>query len=142
MRAAIYSCQKYIAPKYTHVTKLQSDFQHQVARLHQLTVYTRWLFVLFSWLTLGFYALCNLKEEISLWLDYFTWAAVYYGFHFNFLPTLCLAFCVATTMSVLVWQSRNLIWGLPRQEKQQLEQRVEKILARGKKHPLWKWINS
>lgn len=124
------------------MTKIQSDFQYQVAKLHQLTVYTRWLFVLVSWFTLGFYALWNLKEEISLWLDYFTWAAVYYGFHFNFLPTLCLAFCVAITIHVLVWQGRNLIWGLSRPEKQQLEQRVEKILARGRKHPLWKWINS
>ena len=124
------------------MTKHQSDFQHQVARLHRLTVYARWLFVLFSWLTLGFYALWNLKEEISIWLDYFTWAAVYYGFHFNFLPTVCLAFCVATTISVLIWQSRNLIWGLPKQEQQHLEQRVEKILAQGKKHPLWKWINN
>ena len=124
------------------MSKFQSNFQHKVLRLHQLTVYGRWLFVLFSWLTFGLYALWNLKAEIALWLDYFTWAAVYYGLHFNFLPTVCLAFCVAVTISVLVWQSRNLIWGLPKSEKRQLEKRVEKILASGKKHPLWKWINS
>ena len=124
------------------MTKLKSDFQYQVARLHQLTVYARWLFVLFSWLTLGFYALWNLKEEIFLCLDYFTRAAVYYGFHFNFLPTLCLAFCFATTISLLFWQSRILIWGLSEQEQHYLEKRVEKILAQGKNHPLWKWINS
>ncbi len=124
------------------MSKFQSNFQQKVSRLHQLTVYGRWLFVLFSWLTFGLYALWNLKAEIALWLDYFTWTAVYYGLHFNFLPTVCLAFCVAVTISVLVWQSRNLIWGLPKSEKRQLEKRVEKILASGKKHPLWKWINS
>ena len=124
------------------MSKFQSDFQQKVSRLHQLTVYGRWLFVLFSWLTFGLYALWNLKAEIALWLDYFTWAAVYYGLQFNFLPTICLTFCVAATISVLVWQSRNLIWGLPKSEKRQLEKRVEKILASGKKHPLWKWINS
>ena len=124
------------------MTKFESDFQHKVAKLHQLNIYTRWIFILFCWLTLGVYALWNLKEEIALCFDYFTWAAVYYGLHFNFLPTLCLAFFVATTLSVLVWQSRNLIWGLPSQEQRELEKRVERILAQGKKHPLWKWINT
>ena len=121
---------------------IQPDFQHQVARLHQFTIYARWIFVLVCWLTLGTYALWNLREEIAICLDYFTWAALYYGLHFNFVPTICLSFCIASTISVLVWQSRNLIWGLPKQEQQQLENRVEKILTRGEKHPLWKWINT
>jgi hypothetical protein len=123
------------------VTKNQPDFKQKVARLHQLTVYGRWFFVLFSWLTLGFYALWQLKEEIALCFDYFTWVAVYYGLHFNLVPTLCLIFCIATTLSVLVWQSRNIIWGLPVNEQRQLERQVKKIQAKGKKHPLWKWIN-
>ncbi len=123
------------------MTKFNSDLEHKVARLHRLTVYGRWLFVLVSWLTLGSYAFWSLKEEIALVFDYFTWAAVYYGFHFNFLPTLCLAFCVGVTISVLVWQSRNIIWGLPADEQRQLKKQVKKIQARGKKHPLWRWIN-
>ena len=124
------------------MSKFQSDFQQKVAKLHRLNIYTRWMFIIFCWLTLGVYALWNLKEEIALCFDYFTWAAVYYGLHFNFLPTLCLGFCLAITVSVLVWQSRNLIWGLPSQEQRLLEKRVEKILAQGKKHPLWNWINT
>ncbi|MBE9044445.1 hypothetical protein IQ255_08520 [Pleurocapsales cyanobacterium LEGE 10410] len=123
------------------MTQHQSEFQQKVAKLHRLTVYARWTFVLISWLTLGTYALWNLKEEIALWFDYFTWAAVYYGFHFNLIPTLCLAFCIATTLSVLIWQSRNIIWGLPKQEQRQLERQVTKILASRGKHPLWNWIN-
>ena len=122
------------------MSKLKSDFQSKVVKLHRLTVYGRWLFVVFNWLTFGVYALWNLREEIALWFDYFTWAAVYYGFHFNFVPTLCLAFCVGTTISVLVWQSRNLLCGLPAQERRQLEKQVEKILKQGATHPLWKWI--
>lgn len=124
------------------MSKIQSDFQHQVTRLYLLSIYGRWLFVAVSWLTLGVYALWNLREEIAICLDYFTWAALYYGLHFNFVPTLCLAFCIGVTVSVLVWQSRNLIWGLPADEKRQLERQVKKIVAKGKKHPLWKWINS
>lgn len=123
------------------MTNNQLDFKQQVTKLHQLTVCGRWLFVLVSWLTLGSYALWQLKSEIALWFDYFTWAAVYYGFHFNFIPTLCLVFCVANTVSVLVWQSRNIIWGLPASERRQLERQVTKIQAIGKKHPLWRWIN-
>lgn len=118
------------------------DFQHKVARLYKLSVYKRWLFVAVSWLTLGSYALWDLREEIAIAVDYFTWAAIYYGLHFNFVPTICLAFCIGVTVSALVWQSRNLIWGLPADEKRKLKKQVKKILAKGDKHPLWKWINS
>ena len=121
---------------------VRSNFQQKVDRLYKLSIYGRWLFVIFNWLTFGLYAIWNLRQEISLCLDYFTWAAVYYGLHFNFLPTLCLAFCISTTISVLVWQSRNTIWGLPDFEKRKLEKQVKKILSEGTKHPLWKWINS
>jgi len=123
------------------MSKVQSNFQKKVSKLYQLSMYGRWLFVLASWLTLGVYALWNLREEIAICWDYFTWAAVYYGLHFNFLPTLCLAFCIGVTTSVLVWQSRNLIWGLPADERQKLEKQVKKIMAKGNRHPLYRWIN-
>ena len=121
---------------------IQSDFQHKVGKLYKLSIYGRWLVVVFSWLTFGAYAIWSLRSEIALCLDYFTWASLYYGLHFNFLPTVCLAFCVGITISVLVWQSRNLIWGLPELEQRKLEKRVKKIMTKGTKHPLWKWINN
>ena len=111
-------------------------------RLYRLSIYCRWLLAIFSWLTLGVFAIWNLQEEIAIGLDYFTWAALYYGLHFNFLPTLCLALCIGTTLSVLLRQIRNLVWGLPEVEKRKLERQVKKITARGSKHPLWKWINN
>ena len=122
--------------------RIQPSFKQKVDKLYKLSIYGRWLLVVFSWLTLGLYAIWNLQEEIAISLDYFTWASVYYGLHFNFLPTLCLAFCIGVTVSVLSWQSRNVIWGLPEIEKRKLEKRVNKIMARGSKHPLWKWINN
>lgn len=122
------------------MSKQDSDFQQKVTKLYQLSIYGRWLVVIASWLTFGVYALWSLREEIAIALDYFTWAAVYYGLHFNFIPTLCLAFCIGMTTSVLVWQSRNLIWGLPAIEKHRLERKVKKIIAQGDRHPLWKWI--
>ena len=122
--------------------RFNTDFDKKVERLYQLTVYGRWLFITFSWLTVGIYGIWSLRSEISLLFDYFTWSAVYYGFHFNLIPTICLAFCVGVTVSVLVWQSRNILWGLPSKDRQKLEQQVRKIVATGTKHPLWKWINS
>lgn len=126
----------------TTVRKLQPDFQYKVDKLYRLSVYSRWLLAIFSWFTIGVYGIWNLRAEISLGLDYFTWAAVYYGLHFNFLPTLCLAFCIGVTVSAILWQMRNLIWGLPEIEKRRLEKQVEKIMTKGIKHPLWKWIHS
>jgi hypothetical protein len=119
---------------YTHYPK-------QVQRLHRITVYTRWLVVILCWLTFGVYGIWGLRQEIALWLDYFTWAAVRYGIAYNPLPSLALAFCIGMSASVLVWQSRNIIWGLPVKERYRLEQQVKKIMAKGPNHPLWKWIN-
>ena len=117
------------------------NFHKKVKKLYRLTVYFRWIVVVFSWLTFGAYGIWGLRLEISLWLDYFTWAALRYGLAFNIIPTICLAFCIGMTISVLVWQSRNIIWGLPPKEKQELEKQVEHILAQGKRHFLYKWLN-
>ena len=122
------------------MTELEPNLDKQIKKLYQLTIYGRWLLVVFSWLTLGIFGLWGLRKEIELWFDYFTWSAVRYAIHFNPLPSLCLAFCIGMTLSVLVWQSRNIIWGLPAPEKYRLEQRVKRILAAGSSHPLWKWI--
>jgi hypothetical protein len=126
----------------SRVNQPHSQLNRQVERLYELTVYARWLFILVSWLTIGSYAIWSLRAEIALLFDYFTWSAVYYGLHFNFIPTICLAFCIGLTTSVLVWQSRNILWGLPFKERQKLEKQVKKIIASGSNHPLWKWINS
>ena len=122
------------------MTELDPNLKKQVQKLHRITVYMRWLTVILCWLTLGLFGFWGLREEIGLWFDYFTWSAVRYAIYFNFLPSLCLAFCIGITLSVLIWQSRNIIWGLPIQEKYLLQQRVKRILAAGSSHPLWRFI--
>ena len=122
------------------MTELEPNLNKQIKKLYQLTIYLRWLIVLLCWLTLGIFGLWGLRNEIQLWFDYFTWSAVRYAIHFNPVPSLCLAFCVGMTISALVWQSRNIIWGLPPQEKYRLEQRVKRILSIGSSHPLWRFI--
>lgn len=115
-------------------------FRQQVARLHKLTVIGRWLFVLGLWLTIGLLSLWGLRYPISLIQEYFTWAAVYYGLHFHSLPAIGLATCIAFTTAVLLWQSRNILFGLPKRERDRLEHQVLRIRKQGSSHPLWKYV--
>jgi hypothetical protein len=116
------------------------SFTQQVQRLHQLTVYGRWLFVSFLWLTIIPFCLWDLRSEIALWQQYFTWVAVRFGLLYHPLSTLGLSFCIGMTVAVLVWQSRNILIGLPQQEKERLEKQVCRIRQQGPSHPLWKYI--
>ncbi|NJR38686.1 MAG: hypothetical protein HC781_07380 [Leptolyngbyaceae cyanobacterium CSU_1_4] len=116
------------------------DFQQQVLRLHQLTVYSRWLLVAFLWLFIAPLCLWHLRSEIELWIEYFTWTAVRYTIIYNRLASFGLALCVAWTMSVLLWQSRNIVRGIPAEERRSLEKQVLRIRQQGKSHPLWNWV--
>ncbi|XZN92906.1 MAG: hypothetical protein ACM65M_08790 [Microcoleus sp.] len=116
------------------------NFKIEVQRLHKLTVYGRWLTVIFLWLSVGSWSIWALREEIALWIENFTWAAVRYGLYFHRWPTLGLGLCLGMTLGVLTWQGRNMARGLPMREKQRLEQQVSRIRQQGPSHPLWKWV--
>ena len=120
--------------------ELDPIFKQQVQKLYNLILYGRWLVVAFLWLSVGSLSLWGLRSEIALWLQYFTWVAVRFALYYNPLPTIGLTVCVVMTISVIVWQSRNILLGLPPQEQRRLEQQVQKIRQQGSTHPLWKWI--
>ena len=119
---------------------LDPTLRTQVMRLHQLTVYGRWLVVSLLWVTLAPLCLWGWSYELSLMRSHFTWAALRYSIIFNPFPAFGLGLCIATTTSVLVWQSRNILLGLPRQDQKRLEQQVRRIAQQGTTHPLWKWV--
>ncbi len=119
---------------------IDTTFTQQVQRLHQLTVYGRWFFVGCLWLTIAPFSLWNLRGELVILQQYFTWVAVRYGLFYNPLSTLGLAVCIGTTVSTLVWQSRNILLGLPQRERERLEKQVFRIRQQGQTHPLWKWV--
>ncbi|NEP58950.1 MAG: hypothetical protein F6K31_18340 [Symploca sp. SIO2G7] len=119
---------------------LDPTLKKQVQRLHELTVYARWLLVGILWITLGPLSLWGWRYEISLLRSHFTWAALRYGIIYNRLPALGLGICIGMTVSVLVWQSRNILWGIPSTEQKRLEQQVRRICQQGASHPLWKWV--
>lgn len=117
-------------------------FNAQVQKLHKLTVYARWLFAGLLWIFIAPICLWSLRGEIALWRQYFTWVAVRFGLYYNPLATLGLAFCIGMTASVLVWQSRNILFGLPQRDRERLEKQVFLIREQGATHPLWKWIST
>ncbi|MDY6938160.1 MAG: hypothetical protein SWY16_10885 [Cyanobacteriota bacterium] len=112
----------------------------EIERLHRLTVYFRWAVVTLLWVSLGTSSLWILRREIALWLDLFTWVAVWYALRAHPIAGFGLFFCTGMTLSVLVWQSRNIIWGLPKPEQRRLARQVHRIQEAGPSHPLWKWV--
>jgi hypothetical protein len=116
------------------------NFTQQVQRLYRMTVYGRWFVVAILWGSIGLLSLWSLRSEIALWRQHFTWVAVRYALIYNRFSTLGLGLCIGMTAAVLVWQSRNILWGLPTEEQNRLEQQVHRIRKQGTSHPLWKWI--
>jgi hypothetical protein len=119
---------------------LDPIFVEQIQKLHRLTVYGRWLFSLCLWLIIAPLCLWDLRVEIYLLQQYFTWIGLRYALIFHPLSTLGLSLCIAMTTSVLVWQSRNILWGLPLEKQENLKKQVYRIRQQGSSHPLWKWV--
>lgn len=115
-------------------------FQQEFERLYSLTVYARWLTVAALWLTIGALSLWGLRYPISLMLEHFTWAAVRYGLIFHRWAAIGFSICVGITVAVLVWQSRNILFGLPELDRQRLKQQLCRIRQQGPSHPLWKFV--
>jgi len=128
--------------KPENIDQREPQFEQQVQRLYQLTVYARWLVVGLLWLTIAPFALWSMRSEFALWLDYFTWTALRYSFAYNRFATFGLVLCIGMTISALVWQIRHSLGKLPTAERQRLEKQVLQIRRKGKNHPLWKWVCS
>lgn len=116
------------------------EFQAAVQRLHELTVYGRWAVLGVLWLTIGAFSLWGMRDAIVLMQEYFTWAALRHGLIGHPLSTLGLGVCIGLTLGVLIWQSRNILFGVSKADQQRLEKMVLRIRQQGKSHPLWKWI--
>jgi hypothetical protein len=115
-------------------------FQQQMLRLHHVTVCARWMVTITLWVCIAPICLWNLRSEIALWLDYFTWTAVRFSLIYNPLSALGLLICIGTTVSVLLWQSRNILLGISDRQTRRLKKQLFKIHQQGTSHPLWKWV--
>ncbi|MFZ4444258.1 MAG: hypothetical protein ACOYOY_12680 [Planktothrix agardhii] len=117
-----------------------ANFKRQVQKMHQITVYSRWVVIGLLWVIVAPLSLWGLREEIALLQNYFTWSAVRYGLAYNRFAAVGLGLCLGTTTATLVWHSRNILFGVSPAYQKRLEQQVFKILKQGPSHPLWKWI--
>ncbi|MEB3341060.1 hypothetical protein [Okeania sp.] len=122
------------------MSKKEPVLQVQVERFYRLTVYFRWLIALFLWSTIGSLSIWNLRREIALWIEHFTWVSLRYALAYHQLPAIGLSLCLGTTTAILVWQSKHIIWGISPEEQKRLEQQVRQINHQGQTHPLWKWV--
>ena len=117
------------------------DLDHsQKKQLQQLrTILWRrwWLTVLGLWLAVGSLRLWNLRPEIILLRQYFTWTALRYGLLYHRLVALGLGLCLGLTVALLLAESRYLLFGLAKEEQQRLETWLQRINRQGPRHPLW-----
>ena len=107
---------------------------------HQLHAW--WRLVGILWLTAGPLTLWQLRGEIELLLDYFTWTAVSYGLRYNLLGSLGVLVCVGLPATLLLRSLRHHLLGLAPSERHRLEQQLFHIRRQGASHPLWPVIRS
>lgn len=111
-----------------------------IAFVHRCTVIGRWIVVLLLWLSLGIPALWFLRSEISLWRENFTWVALWYSFRAHPWPSFALALCLGMLLATLVWQSRNIIWGLSARELDQVQRYARHLQHQRTRSTLWLWF--
>jgi hypothetical protein len=120
---------------------LDPAFQAEIERLHALTVFGRWALAIGLWLTVGAASLWSIRQQIGLLMEYFTWSGLRYTLIFNRFSTIGLYLCIGMTVSVLLWQSRNILWGRSAYDQARLHQQLLKIRQQGESHPLWQWVH-
>jgi hypothetical protein len=119
---------------------LDPDFAADLERLAVLTVRLRWAVVGGLWLTIGALSLWGIRENLALMSQYFTWAALHYTFRFNRFNALGIMICMVMTLSVLLGQSRDILFGRSGSEQERLHQQLLRIKQQGESHPLWRWL--
>ncbi|MDJ1184083.1 hypothetical protein [Roseofilum casamattae] len=116
------------------------EFERQLLRYHQLLVCGRWVTAGVWWLVVGLPSLWNLRSPMLLLLDHFTWSGLYYGLYFRPLSAIGISSSIGLIAAILVWHSRNILFGWPPSYQKFLESKVYRIRQQGKSHPLWSWI--
>jgi hypothetical protein len=85
-----------------------------------------WLFTSGLWLTVGAASIWALRRTWFQLGDYFTWAALRYGLAFNRPAAIGLGLCLGLTIALLVKESRFILFGLTRKERQDLLKALRK----------------
>ncbi|MEO0455904.1 MAG: hypothetical protein AAF152_04880 [Cyanobacteria bacterium P01_A01_bin.114] len=117
-----------------------SNLESAIELLRQRALRNWWRMTGALWLTVGLWSLWQLRGDLQLWVEYFTWSAVRYALAYNRLAAIGLGLCVGLTVALLFSESRHILWGLSRSERIRLEQQLSQIKKQGPSHPLWRAI--
>jgi hypothetical protein len=62
------------------------------------------------------------------------------AFRFNRFSAVGIMICMVMTLSVLLSQSRNILFGRSTSDQERLRQQLLRIKQQGESHPLWRWL--
>lgn len=116
---------------------LGPELKEPVHRLYRAQQQQRWRLVLLLWLAIVPLSLWGLRQTLGLLWEYFTWSALRYGLIYHPISALGLLVTVLLTLTSTFaeWGVRR--WGYSGEEVRSLKRQVERIRAKGEKHPLW-----
>ncbi|MBW4483192.1 MAG: hypothetical protein KME14_11670 [Tildeniella torsiva UHER 1998/13D] len=110
-------------------------------RLRAIMLRRWWMVSGLLWLTVAPLSLWSLRPEIAQLRQYFTWSTVRLGLAYNRPAAIGLGLCVGLTVALLVAESRYILWGMTKDERQRLEKLCDRITAQGPSHPLWRQLH-
>ncbi len=114
----------------------------EIESLRQHMMRSWWWVCLGLWLTVGLLSLWWVRADLQELREYFTWAAVRSMLANNRAAAVGIGLCYGLTLALLYAESRHILRGLSKGERQQLTSRLKKIRAQGSSHPQWKIIHS
>lgn len=126
--------------RHSTLAQQNPQIERQLERLYRVSVWVRWAIAAALWLVVAPLCLWQLRHEIALWQDYFTWTAVRFGLAYNRWAAIGLALCIGCTVGNLLRQSQIILFGPTRLQVHQLEQQLMLIQQQGDRHPLWRWV--
>jgi hypothetical protein len=126
--------------KHSALARQDAQFEQQLQRLYRVSVWLRWAIAAALWLIVAPLCLWQLRSDIALWRDTFTWTAVRFGLAYNRWAAIGLALCIGCTVGNLLRQSQIILFGPTQFQARQFEQQLQTIRQMGDRHPLWKWV--
>lgn len=117
------------------------SYPETLERLRAILLRRWWTVSGLLWLTVAPLSLWSLRSEIAQLRQYFTWSAVRIDLAYNRPAALGLGLCVGLTVALLLAESRYILWGMTKAERQQLQRLSDRIDAQGPSHPLWRQIH-
>ncbi len=113
----------------------------EIESLRQHMMRNWWWICLALWLTVGLLSLWWVRADLQELREYFTWAAVRSMLATHRAAAVGIGLCYGLTLALLYAESRHILLGLSKSERQQLTSRLKKIREQGPSHPQWKIIN-